>query len=78
MAETPQTTEFAQRIAEGRIKHGVGLSEDFSGNVCHLVSPIVGMLRRSERDGADLPNLDWMIDRLGLVLDMARQEAERT
>lgn len=75
--QTPPFAESAQRIAAGRIEHGVGASEDFPGNVCHLVSPIVGMLRLSERDGTDLPDLDWMIDRLSLVLDMARQEAER-
>lgn len=66
------------RIAAGRVKHGVGASEDFPGNVCHLVSPIVGIMRRLERDGEPLriDDMDWMIDRLSLVLDMANDEAE--
>ena len=65
-----------QRIAAGRIKHGVGASEDFPGNVCHLVSPLVGYLRLLERDGGGL-DLPHLIDRLSLVLDMAREQAER-
>lgn len=69
--------ERAERIAAGRIKHGVGSSEDFPGNVCHLVSPIVGTLRRRQRDGGTLPDMGRIIDRLSLVLDMAREEAER-
>lgn len=65
------------RIARGRAKHGVGSSEDFPGNVCHLVSPIVGWMRRRERDGKPLDDLAHTIERLSLVLDMANDEAER-
>lgn len=68
--------DAAARIAAGRIKHGVGPSENFPGNVCHLVSPIVGFLRLRQRDGGTVPEIGWMIDRLSLVLDMAQQEAE--
>lgn len=69
----------ADRIAAGRIKHGVGASTDFPGNVCHLVSPIVGVLRLRQHHGETVePDyLDHLIDRLSLVLDMAEQEAER-
>ena len=67
--------DMAARIIEGRIRHGVGSSEDFPGNVCHLVSPIVGYLRLRQRDGEAPTDLDHIIDRLSLVLDMARQEA---
>lgn len=66
------------RIATGRVKHGVGQSPDLAGNVCHLVSPIVGSLRLDERDG-NTPTQDeirWMIDRLSLVLDLANEHAE--
>ncbi|HKO27592.1 MAG TPA: hypothetical protein VJU80_09060 [Solirubrobacteraceae bacterium] len=71
---------LAERIAEGRVKHGVGASEDFPGNVSHLVSPIVGTLRLRERDTVPitLGDIRWFIDRLSLVLDMARHEAEIT
>jgi hypothetical protein len=69
--------DAAARIAAGRIKHGVGASEYLPGNVCHLVSPIVGTLRLRQHDGEPVPDLGWIIDRLSLVLDMARHEAER-
>lgn len=69
----PQPAE--DRIAAGRVTHGVGDSEDLPGNISHLVSPVVGQLRRAQRDGT-VPDLDWIIDRLSLVLDMARVEAE--
>ena len=67
-----------ERILAGRIKHGVGSSEDFPGNVCHLVSPVVGILRLRERDGKTLTpdEMAYFIDRLSLVLDMAREEAD--
>lgn len=67
------------RIAEGRIKHGVGSSENFPANVCHLVSPIVGHLRLRRQDGDAIPgsDLDHIIDRLNLVIDMAYHEAAR-
>lgn len=74
MAQTPDY-DAADRIAAGRVRHGVGESEDFPGNVCHLVSPIVGLMRLRQRDGEPLDDLGHVIDRLSLVLDMARQEA---
>jgi hypothetical protein len=79
MSEPFAEKDAAARIAEGRIKHGVGQSEDFPGNVSHLVSPIVGTLRLRERDTKPitLGDIGWFIDRLSLVLDMARAEAER-
>jgi hypothetical protein len=68
----------AQRILAGRAKHGVGMSSNFPGNVSHLVSPLVGTLRLRERDGETLTadEIAHYIDRLSLVLDMARQETE--
>jgi hypothetical protein len=76
---TAEPISMSDRIAAGRVKHGVGASEYFPGNVCHLVSPIVGFLRLRQHDGqTDLASdLDWFVDRLGLVLDMARAEAEQ-
>ncbi|MGZ6788353.1 MAG: hypothetical protein ACXVGQ_00210 [Mycobacteriaceae bacterium] len=73
------SADRAERIAAGRTKHGVGASEDFPGNVCHLVSPIVGLLRLRQRDGRPLPDADMahIIDHPSLVLDMANAEAER-
>lgn len=70
----------SDRIAEGRVRHGVGLSPNFPGNVSHLVSPVVGFLRLRQRDNEPLTtdDFDWFIDRLGLVLDMARHEAEQS
>lgn len=77
--EAQEVETLAERIAAGRVKHGVGASEDFPGNVCHLVSPIVGILRLRERDGEGFraDDMDHFIDRLSLVLDMARDEAAR-
>jgi hypothetical protein len=72
-------SERDERIAAGRITHGVGMSEDFPGNVCHLVSPLVGHLRLLERDGRTLnaADLAHYIERLSLVLDMADADTER-
>lgn len=68
----------SERIAEGRVKHGVGSSEYLPGNVQHLVSPIVGLLRLMEHDGEspDAETVTYVIDRLSLVLDLAREEDE--
>lgn len=69
----------AERIEAGRIRHGVGASEFLPGNVCHLVSPVVGFLRMRQRDSRPLTSadLEWFISRLSLVLDLAEVEAEQ-
>ena len=76
MTDRPTRATASERIAAGRTKHAVGDSDYLPGNVCHLVSPVIGRLRLDQRDGRT-PDYDWMIDRLSLVLDMSRAEAER-
>jgi hypothetical protein len=68
-----------ERIAAGRIRHGVGSDDYLPGNVQHLVSPIVGILRLKEHNGEDIDAglLEYVIDRLSLVLDLAQKDAER-
>lgn len=66
------------RIAIGRVKHGLGSSDYLPGNIQHLVSPIVGFLRLRHRDeiAPTAEDVEWMIDRLSLVLDLAREQDE--
>lgn len=68
-----------ERIAQGRIDHGLGQSEYFPGNVQHLVSPIVGILRLKEADGDKVgpSTMAYMIDRLSLLLDLAVEQDEK-
>jgi hypothetical protein len=73
------TKAWEKRIAEGRSGHGLGQSDYLPGNVQHLVSPIVGMLRRMERDG-EIPDEDdykFLIDRLTFVLEIAREADDK-
>ena len=72
------TRSWRKRIAEGRPLHGLGPSTYLPGNVQHLVSPLVGMLRLQEADGEtpDAEDVAHLIDRLSLVLDLAREEDE--
>ena len=62
----------------GKRDHGLGPSTYLPGNVSHLVSPIVGMLRLMERDGEapDPEDMAYMIDRLAFVLEIAREADE--
>lgn len=73
------TKTWQNRIAEGRPHHGLGPSTYLPGNVSHLVSPVVGRLRL--RAGLDEPLSDsdmlYIIDRLSMVLELAREQAEQ-
>lgn len=70
------TKAWQKRVDEGRPHHGLGPSDYFPGNVQHLVSPIVGMLRLDQADGRTMTpeNLEYVIDRLAFVLELAREE----
>lgn len=72
------TRSWEDRKSKGSRLHGLGPSEYLPGNVSHLVSPIVGMLRLLERDGEapDAEDVDYMIDRLSFVLELAREADE--
>lgn len=71
------TKAWEKRVAEGRQHHGLGSTDYLPGNVQHLVSPIVGHLRLMQADGESLgpEDMEWMIDRLSFVLEIA-QEAD--
>ena len=73
------TRAWRKRVAEGRAHHGLGASTYLPGNVQHLVSPLVGMLRLREHDGEllDANDMVYMIDRLSFVLDIASEADER-
>lgn len=58
---------------EERWRNGVGLDEYLPGNVEHLVSPIVGVLRLNQMDGRETPT-DWIIQRLHTVLLLTRDQ----
>lgn len=73
------TKAWRKRIEEDKPLHGLGPSTYFPGNVSHLVSPIVGILRIMEADG-EIPDEDdfaWFIDRLTFVLELAEEEVEK-
>lgn len=63
-----------ERVGGHRIE-----SLDDADRPCVTNDPVVGFLRLRQRDGEPLSDDDfeWFIDRLGLVLDMARHEAEQ-
>ena len=67
-----------ERIKAGRAKHGVGDDPRLYANVQHLVSPIVGLLRLEQADGMQLSygTLEYIIDRLSLVLDLAEEDGD--
>ena len=68
------TRSWRKRIAEGRPLHGLGPSTYLPGNVQHLVSPLVGMLRLQEADGEtpDAEDVDAEpVDAVMLILDVA-------
>ena len=69
---------WQNRIAEGRPHHGLGPSTYLPGNVSHLVSPVVGHLRLMDEDGEvlDASDMTWIIDRLSMVLELAREQVE--
>ena len=70
---------WQNRIAEGRPHHGLGPSTYLPGNVCHLVSPIVGHLRLMEHYGEtdlDAKYLAYLIDRLSMVIELAEEQVE--
>ena len=69
------TAAWRARVEAGLPEHGLGASLGLSGNVQHLVSPIVGMLRLQERDGErpDASDMAYIIDRLSFVLELARE-----
>jgi len=74
------TAAWRERVESGRNAHGLGPSTELHGNVAHLVSPIVGHMRLMEADG-DVPDqgdLAYWIDRLALVLELAREEGEKS
>ncbi len=73
------TESWRKRVENEQVLHGLGPSTYLPGNVCHLVSPIVGMLRLMERDGEspDAGDVAFVIDRLSFVLELAREEAEK-
>lgn len=73
------TQAWQKRVDEGRPHHGLGPSDYLPGNVQHLVSPLVGHLRLMERDGEALESkdMDYFIDRLMFVLELAREEDEK-
>lgn len=77
-SQTKGTKAWRTRVEEGRPLHGLGPSEFFPGNVAHLVSPLVGELRLMERDGEALKpeKMAYYIDRLMLVLELAREQEE--
>ncbi len=73
------TRAWQARVAEGRPHHGLGASTYFPGNVCHLVSPIVGHLRLMEHYGEtdlDAKYLAYLIDRLSMVIELAEEQVE--
>lgn len=74
------TRAWQNRVDNGLPHHGMGKDEFFPGNVSHLVSPVVGILRRIQAGQTELTEdrLEYFIDRLSFVLELAREEAENS
>lgn len=68
---------WRERVKSGKPTHGMGPSRYLPGDVQHLVSPLVGMLRLMECDGEtpDAEDVEYLIDRLSFVLDIAREDS---
>lgn len=73
------TKAWRKRGETGQRQHGLGTSTDLAGNVSHLVSPVIGMIRAADNKGEVLTpsQIDYIVDRLRFVMELVNEEAEK-